>query len=337
LAGLSGPEVRQIGLLTGDLVVVADMPAFKPTRQKWGRACRREVLDTVLLDAAAHAGVKIFQPATAIAWRKAGPDFVCQMAFKQDSLEVRSRVLIAAHGSWDHGTLPTQPKSAHGRPSDLLAFKAHFRQSKLPAGLMPLLAFPGGYGGIVHCEDNCVSISCCIRRDQLQRCRTLHPGQPAPQAVLGHILQSCTGVRDFLDGAQLDQTWLSAGPIRPGVRSCGGNGLFLVGNAAGEAHPVIAEGISMALQSAWLLARCLVGKPDVLTSRDAIQQVQADYSRVWKQSFDGRIRFSTAVANWAMRPPLVDWTGPVLRRFPSILTLGARLSGKTRLGVKASH
>lgn len=282
IAGLAGPEVRQLGLMARDLMVVADMPAPKATSQPWGRACRREVLDTILLEAAAHAGVRIFQPAAAIAWTRKADDFACRIASKQASLDVRSRVLIAAHGSWDRGALPTQPKSASEQPSDLLAFKAHFRQSKLPPGLMPLLAFPGGYGGMVHCDEDRISLSCCIGRHQLQRCRALHPGQPAPQAVLDHILQSCAGARDFLDSAQLDQTWLSAGPIRPGIRNCGNDGLFLVGNVAGEAHPVIAEGISMALQSGWLLARCLAEKPDVLSSRDALRHVHADYSQAWK-------------------------------------------------------
>ena len=52
-------------------------------------------------------------------------------------------------------------------PSDLFAFKAHFRDSDLPAGLMPLLAFPGGYGGLVHSDAGRTSLSCCIRRDAL--------------------------------------------------------------------------------------------------------------------------------------------------------------------------
>ena len=56
-------------------------------------------------------------------------------------------------------------------------------------------------------------------------------------------------------GARLQGGWLATGPIRPGIRLPAQCGVFLVGNAAGEAHPVVAEGISMAMQAAWLLAR----------------------------------------------------------------------------------
>ena len=44
------------------------------------------------------------------------------------------------------------------------------------------------------------------------------------------------------------------GPIRPGVRVDYPEPLLRVGNAAGETHPLVGEGIGMALQSAALLA-----------------------------------------------------------------------------------
>ena len=39
--------------------------------------------------------------------------------------------------------MPTQRRRYPPRASDLFAFKAHFRDGKLPPGLMPLLIFPG--------------------------------------------------------------------------------------------------------------------------------------------------------------------------------------------------
>ena len=34
----------------------------------------------------------------------------------------------------------------------------------------------------------------------------------------------------------------------------------MIGNAAAEAHPIIGEGISMAMQSAWFLCERLIGR-----------------------------------------------------------------------------
>ena len=121
---------------------------------------------------------------------------------------------------------------------------------------MPLLAFPGGYGGMVHSDGGRVSLSCCIRRDALERCRERSGNRRAGDAVLHHIQSSCAGVRHALQRATLDQAWLAAGPIRPGIRDRYADGIFRIGNCAGEAHPIVAEGISMAMQSAACCAAC---------------------------------------------------------------------------------
>src|SRR5262249_8234072 len=86
--------------------------------------------------------------------------------------ELQAPIVVAAHGSWEAGTLPTQISRPAPAPADLLGFKAHFTGSDLPPGLMPLLAFPGGYGGMVHTDGGRVSLSLCIRRDCLARLRS---------------------------------------------------------------------------------------------------------------------------------------------------------------------
>ena len=212
------------------------------------------------------------------------------------------------------------------RLGDLLAFKAHFLNAALPPGLMPLLSFADGYGGMAHCDGGRVSLSCCIRRERLEKI-TRQEGQSAGDAVLLHILNSCPALRPVLEKAALAEPWLSAGPIRPGIRRCYAHGMFVVGNAAGEAHPVVAEGISMAMQSAWLLT-------DRLVAESNEQTVARRYTRAWRQSFVPRIRTAAAIAHWAMRPRLVAATLPFLQTWPKLLTFGAWLSGKSKLVVQ---
>src|SRR5439155_10369556 len=103
---------------------------------------------------------------------------------------VSASVVVAAHGSWEPGRLPTQKPRPPASPSDLLAFKAHFTGSDLASGLMPLLAFPGGYGGMVHCDGGRVSLSCCVRRDCLAHIWC--PGREAGEGVLDHV-RGCWG------------------------------------------------------------------------------------------------------------------------------------------------
>jgi len=192
---------------------------------------------------------------------------------------------------------------------------------------MPLLAFAGGYGGMVHCDDGRVSLSCCVRRDQLARIRGQYPGD-AGGAVLAHIQESCLGVRQALARATRHGVWLAAGPIRPGIRVDSSNGIFRVGNTAGEAHPLVAEGISMALQSSWLLVERLTAWKRQNGSIESLARVQSGYASAWRKCFAPRIWASRAIAHWAMQATTVSMSLPLLRCLPILLSWGARLSGK---------
>ncbi len=176
---------------------------------------------------------------------------------------------------------------------------------------------------MVHSDHGRVSLSCCIRRDQLDKLRRQRRCSSAGEAVLAHIQDHCRGARQALLGARREMSWLSAGPIHTGVRSAFWEGVFLVGNAAGEAHPVVAEGISMAMQSSWLLSQYL------LSGRGP------EYAAAWQRHFAPRIQAAALLAHWAMQPAAVAALLPVLHTFPSLLTVAARWSGKTHQLVTA--
>jgi len=334
---MAGPEVRQVGLFSGDRAVTSDMPrpgigggTSGGTGDGWGRALGRDRLDTLLLHRAAAAGAHIWQPWSAVELVNHGGGYLCRAVSRESgqSRELRARIVVAAHGSWEPGPLPTQPARPAARPSDLFGFKAHFLDSRLPAGLMPLLAFPGGYGGMVHSDHGRVSLSCCIRRDQLKSARRAAGPVRAGEAVLAHIKQSCRAVREALAGARLEDDWFSAGPIRPGIRRCGFDRIFLVGNAAGEAHPAVAEGIGMAMQSARLLCERLTARPAGVLPDQVVAAVRGEYAAAWRRTVAPRIHAAALIAHWAMRPAAVACVLPLLRLFPAVLTAGARFSGK---------
>jgi len=179
-------------------------------------------------------------------------------------------------------------------------------------------------------------LSCCIQRRRYERLSRA-AGEAAGQTVLTHILESCPVLRPVLEGATVDGPWLAAGAIQPGIRPRRQGGVFVVGNAAGEAHPVVAEGISMAMQSAWLLAERLIPHRRDIQNAPARQRMARDYSATWRAAFAPRIYAAAAIAQWASRPWLVQATSPALRMFPALVTVGARLSGKSSVVVKGVH
>ena len=318
---LAGPEVRRVALFAGERVAEAAMPA----RHGYGRALGRDVLDTLLVERAAAQGIECHQPARAVGVEShAEGHAVTVERTDGQAAHLRAPILVAAHGSWERGSLPTDLGKVNA-PSDMLGFKAHFRSATLAPGTMPLLAFPGGYGGIVWTDDSRLSISCCIRRSVLAELRARHGGS-ASEALEAHLRASCRGVRETLRNAVLQGPWLATGPIRPGIRPRFAADVFRAGNLAGEAHPVIAEGISMAMQSGALLAQALDGID--LRSAPGRADAGARYARAWHRTFASRIHAARAFAWLAMRPATLEMA---VGAVPSLLTLGAQLSGKTRL------
>jgi len=334
LQKLAGPPVRRVGLYAGNATVTAKLASAAGRGQSGGRAVGREHLDTLLLQRAAQAGATVWQPCALSQFAERGSGYECTIVDKgtRRVRVLRSRLIIAAHGSWESGPMPTQQLRQPPSPSDLFGFKAHFKGSTLPPDLMPLLAFPGGYGGLVHTDGGRVSLSCCIRRDRLERCRRRSPDVRAGEAVYLHIASSCRGVERALSSATPDGAWLSAGPIRTGIRTFGEGGIFAVGNAAAEAHPIVAEGISIAIQSAALLCERLTAHPEL--RRDAacpghvLKGIRADYAQAWRTNFSRRLFVAAAFAHIFMRPVSTRIAAALLERFPRLLTEGARWTGK---------
>ena len=320
----AGPEVRRVSVFSGDRIIDAPMPQGNLAAH--GRALGRDVLDTMMLARAGEIGARIYQPFKALSFRRIAQITTVTIADGDTERQIHAPVVIAAHGSWERGSLPTHlPKQ--NLPNDLMGFKAYFRGADLAQDTMPLLAFPGGYGGIVWADGDRLSVSCCIRRDCLDVLRK-RQGCSAAEAVHGHILASCAGARRTIADAEIDGQWLATGPIRPGIRPRYQRDIFRVGNVAGESHPIIAEGQSMAIQSSWLLSKALEGVD--FDDAAALERAGRRYSRVWHRQFSTRIHAAAVFSHLAMRPGVYGTVGAILERVPRLLELGAYLSGKTR-------
>lgn len=319
----AGPDVRRVALYAGETIAEAPMPR---TGGGWGRALGRDRLDPILLDAARSAGAAVFQPWRVGALDREDAGWAVQVEADAEQQTLRAPVVVAAHGSWEPGKLPTQLAKSH-RSDDLLGFKAHFRSGSLAPDLMPLLLFPGGYGGMVWSDGGRLSLSCCIRRDRLEALRR-HGGGSAAEAVERHLLRSCRGIRNVLAEAEPEGPWLAAGPIRPGIRAGYADDIFRAGNVAGESHPIIAEGISMAMQGGWMLAGELLRERD--WNGAARLRAGQRYEAAWRRQFAGRIRAAALLALLADWPGTGNLVPAFARTFPALLTWGAALSGKTR-------
>ncbi len=330
LAEAAGPPLTRVGLYTGSETLSAELPRLHGGASAYARALGRERLDTLLLERAARLGVAIRQPATVKALERRGLLYRCRLSADRNDTELlEARVVIAAHGSWE--PQPWRERSERARSSDLVAFKANFSGTALEPGLLPVLALRGGYGGMVVADGGVLTLACCVRRDTLRAWRAAAPAANAGDAVQAALAAGCDGVRAALAGARREGPWLSVGPVRPGIRAAWSERFgFAVGNAAGEAHPILGEGISMAMQSSWLLCERLVRERDAVLGGASLEAVGRNYARDWRRHFAARVRFAAVLAHLAMRPDLARPLLPLLRAAPGLLTIAARLGGKVR-------
>ena len=348
----AGPELRQVSVLRGNQSVTAALPAAELTvadrnqglghdqghrhhHHRWGRALGRETLDTLLLEQARRVGVEVLQPWSVQAIEGQAGAWHCELRAQDTTAlrRVRASLVIDAHGSWED--LPAQrPQRRLARDAaDLFAFKANFHGAALAAGAISVLALDGGYGGMVVADGGVTTVACCVRRDRLSGLRAAAPGMGAGDAVQAWLQRECGGLGEALHAAVRDGAWLACGPIHPGLRIGAADRLFSVGNAAGEAHPILGEGMSMALQSAALLcSHLLAGGPARQAPAGPLQAaLQRRYAVHWRREFVPRMRLAAAFAQLAMRPPASAALMTLLQAWPGLLTHGARWGGKVRL------
>ena len=117
------------------------------------------MLDLLLLERARAVGATVLQPARV---RRIGgkpgrlqceiemlADARIDTAARGDRRTLSVPVVLDAHGSWERGPeAPAQRRGQKGacrkRASDLLAFKATFRNTRLQPGFLPVISFRGG-------------------------------------------------------------------------------------------------------------------------------------------------------------------------------------------------
>jgi menaquinone-9 beta-reductase len=105
LLAQSGPEIRRVDLYVGETILAADMPSPQDKLEGWGRALRREHLDSVLLARSEDAGADVVQPWTLFRVQRITDGHLCSGVLKQGlgnsegptATSLRARIVIAVH------------------------------------------------------------------------------------------------------------------------------------------------------------------------------------------------------------------------------------------------
>ena len=186
-------------------------------------------------------------------------------------------------------------KGGNKRPS-LVAFKAHFRKTKVAPGACEIYFYPDGYGGLSTVEAGTSNLCFIIAAEQVKRCHS------DPNVVVREFLMKNPRAAHTLESAELCSEWLSASWERFGrQRPSPAPGLLAIGDSAAFIDPFTGSGMLMAFESGELVAGSILRHKN-----DVFSDLAADYTAVYRQTFDSRLRICGLLRRAAFRPRLAE-------------------------------
>jgi menaquinone-9 beta-reductase len=257
----------------------------------------RAVMDEVLLRRAAAVGVDVIEGATVVGPR-ISTDSVHGLKIKTgtDELEFEAPLTIDATGR--ARILARKLNHGHKQKPKLIAFKAHFQNTRVAPGACEIYFYRGGYGGLSSIESGESNLCFIISAEQVKRCNS------DPDRVMREMVMKNPRASHTLATASTSSEWLSASWESFGRQSpAPAKGLLAIGDAAAFIDPFTGSGMLMALESGELAAEVILRHRDSL----ATKTLADDYTSAYNEKFHSRLRLCGLLRRAAFRPRLTEW------------------------------
>jgi flavin-dependent dehydrogenase len=179
----------------------------------------------------------------------------------------------------------------------LIAFKAHFQNTRVAPGACEIYFYPGGYGGLSNIEAGASNLCFIISAEHVKRCHS------DPERVMREMVMQNPRARYTLEPAQTSSEWLSASWESFGRQSpAPAPGLLAIGDAAAFIDPFTGSGMLMALESGALAAEVIVRHRDKLDAAT----LATDYHDCYRRKFDSRLKICSLLRRAAFSPRLAE-------------------------------
>lgn len=256
------------------------------------RGVSRRLLDATLVDAARAANATVLEEDAVVD--------LTRRTVSTGSGEIRARVVAGAWGRWGRFDTKFDRAFVRDRSHRNFGFKRHYRRVETTPGdesVVQLYAFDRGYLGVNDVEGGAVNICGLVHVDRLAALRGRWP------AFVDQIRSEETQLERMYERHAPDQEhFLSSDPVIFRPRAPVLEGLFLVGDASGVIDPLTGNGMSMAIQSAFLAAPFI---ERALASNDR-GTIEREYAAAHQRLFASRIRWSRSVSRLLTRPRLLE-------------------------------
>jgi flavin-dependent dehydrogenase len=257
----------------------------------------RALMDDALLRRAAAVGVDVIEGASVVGPR-INAESVHGLKIKTgvDELEVEAPLTIDATGR--ARILARKLNHAPKHKPKLIAFKAHFQNTRVASGACEIYFYRGGYGGLSSIESGESNLCFIISAEQVKRCNS------DPERVMRELVMKNPRAAYTLSPAVTSSEWLSASWESFGRQSpAPARGLLAIGDAAAFIDPFTGSGMLMALESGELAAEVILRHRQKLETAT----LAADYTSAYNAKFSSRLRICSLLRRAAFRPRLTEW------------------------------
>ena len=258
----------------------------------------RAEMDERLLRRAADAGADVWEEAHAT-----NPTIEDHIVFgvtiKQGSRETNCRAAVIIDATGRSRALSRKLISQRVRPErrPMVAFKAHFENTRIEPGACEIYFYRRGYGGLSSIE-NGLSNLCFIASARDVRAN----GADANRVVRDVVCQNRRAGFTLKD-ARVHSAWLAVslegfgrGPVAPA------NGLLTIGDAASFIDPFTGSGMLMALESGELAADTIIDFLDQQSDLRNLDELRSAYANRYHKMFDSRLKLSSMLRRAAFVP-----------------------------------
>jgi flavin-dependent dehydrogenase len=275
---------------------------------------KRSALDNLLLMNARAKGVKVYQPFEVSEIVKEERNYKLNLKSSVHSTQIiNSRYVIAAYGKRNHLDKKLKRKFISYK-SNLDGIKYHVNKKflkNLNDDQIQIYAADGIYCGVNSVNDE--EITLCFLENRAVISRT-------PTQSLERLANENSSFKSLFS-LGIEKVFLSnrvygSGDIFFGRRNKVENGIFMIGDAAQVIAPLAGDGISMAMDSAKLLANLFAQKRQKNISDVVLYEM---YNREWQKSFEKRLRTALFIQKTLFKKTLGRISLNVLQYFPQTL------------------